>query len=130
MKRNHVLAGVLIFSMAAALVGLPSSAQEATKKAPAKGRLPPYYGEVVDDAERAKIYEIQAGYEARIDKLEAELEALKAERDEKVAKVLSPAKLKKVEELRAAAAAKREEKGKQDDKKVELKPGVKVEPKK
>jgi hypothetical protein len=120
----------VLASVVMCVVLLPSLAQEA-KKAPAKGRLPAYFGDVVDDAERQKIYDIQASYEPKIDKLEKELEALKDERDEKILKVLPAAKQKQVEAAKAAAAAKRDEKDKKDDKKIELPKGpLKVEPKK
>lgn len=130
MRRNHVkpmLAGVLMLGLSAAMMGLPIAAtQEAGKKEPAKGRLPPYFGDVVDDKEKQGIYDIQAAYEPKIEKLEAELEAVKAERDAKIEKLVGPAKMKKIDEAKAAAAAKREEKNKKpEEKKVEVKPAVK-----
>jgi|GEM_PF-6654622 len=134
MRRNHVqpmLAGVLMLGLSAAMMGLPLAAQEAGKKEAAKGRLPPYFGDVVDDKEKQGIYDIQAAYEPKIEKLEAELEAVKAERDAKIEKYVGPAKMKKIEEAKAAAAAKREEKNKKpDEKKLDLKPTVKGELKK
>lgn len=91
----------------------------ATAPVASTGRLPAYYAEVVDEAERQKVYDIQAAFESKIDRIEAELEAMKAERDEKIMKVLSPEKLRRIEALRAAAAAKRAEK---NEKKAEAKP--------
>ncbi|MCR4412211.1 MAG: hypothetical protein NUV77_07270 [Thermoguttaceae bacterium] len=79
------------------------------KKARA-GQLPPYYGEVVDDVQRQKIYAIQAEFNAQIKALQAKLDALKKERDDKIEAVLTPEQRKQVNDLRAAAKAKRDAK--------------------
>jgi hypothetical protein len=70
-------------------------------------RLPNYYGHVVSEKQRKEIYEIQREYFPKIEALKAELAALTAERDEKVAAVLSPEQLKQVEKFRAEAESKR-----------------------
>lgn len=72
-----------------------------------RGRLPAYYGRVVDETQRKKIYAIQREYAPEIDALKAQLAALVAERDEKVAGVLTQEQREKVEQLRAEAKAKR-----------------------
>jgi len=72
-----------------------------------RGRLPNYYSRVVDQEQREKIYAIQREYAPKIDTLKAQLEALVAERDEKVEAVLTPEQQQTVEKLRAAAKAKR-----------------------
>lgn len=120
MLRNLTRRSVLGACLLTALLGttvLPLAAQDAKKTAKAKGRLPAYYADVVDDAEKEKIYAIQAQYADKIDKLEAELEALKDERDKKIEGVLPAAKLKKIEELKADAAKKRKDADKKDEKK-------------
>jgi hypothetical protein len=71
-----------------------------------RGRLPNYYNRVVDEEQREKIYGIQKEYAVKIDALKAQLEALMAERDAKVADVLTPEQLEQVEKLRAEAKAK------------------------
>ena len=53
-----------------------------------RGRLPAYYGKVVDDKQRKAIYAVQIEYAPRIDALKAQLAALIAERDAKVDAVL------------------------------------------
>ena len=88
---------------------------EAEPAAPAKakkfrGRLPNYYRQVVDEKQRQTIYQIQEEYASKIAALRAQLAAVTKERDEKVAAVLTPEQLKKVEELAAEAKAKRERK--------------------
>ncbi len=90
----------------------PAEAPVPEKSTPAKkrtfrGRLPAYYRQVVDEKQREKIYEIQREYAPKVDALRAQLAALIAERDEKVAAVLTPEQIEKVEQLRAEARAKR-----------------------
>jgi Spy/CpxP family protein refolding chaperone len=76
----------------------PKSKAEAKTKAPAKGRLPQYYSKAdVDEKQKAEIYKIQADYEAQIDKLTAELTALKAKRDAEIRAVLTKEQQKKLD---------------------------------
>ena len=70
-----------------------------------RGRLPAYYAKVVTDEQREKIYKIQAEYRPKIKAIKAQLKALKKERKDKIAAVLTPQQKKQVEE--AAAKAKR-----------------------
>jgi hypothetical protein len=100
---------------AAAADGVPESPSEtpkpeqlpAAKKKPFRGRLPAYYGRVVDERQRKLIYDIQRDFAPRIELLQEQLAALVAERDEKVAGVLTPEQRQKVEQLQAEARAKR-----------------------
>jgi len=78
------------------------------KKREFRGRLPAYYGRVVDQKQREQIYAIQREYAPKIKALEAQLAALRAERDTKVEAVLTPEQLKTVEKLKAEAKAKRD----------------------
>ncbi len=87
----------------------PPEAKKKPKPKEVKGRLPAYYGEVVDQKQRDAIYAIQAEYAPKIDALKAQLDALEKERDEKVAAVLTEEQVKKVEALKEAAKAKRSE---------------------
>ena len=73
-----------------------------------RGRLPAYYNRVVDKEQREEIYAIQREYAPKIDALKAQLAALIADRDKKVAAVLTPEQLKTVEKIKAEAKAKRE----------------------
>jgi Spy/CpxP family protein refolding chaperone len=67
--------------------------------------VPKYYGKIVTEEQREKIYKIQDAYDPKIDALTAQLKALKAERDEKIRGVLTPEQQKQVDE--AAAKAKK-----------------------
>ena len=78
------------------------------------GRLPAYYGQVVDEKQRAAIYGIQKQYAPKIDALKAQLAALTEERNEKVAAVLTPEQQAKLATLKAEAKAKRELKAAQE----------------
>ena len=77
-----------------------------------RGRLPAYYGTVVDDRQRQQIYGIQKHYFAQIEDLKAQLEALTKKRDAEVSAVLSPQQQAEVKRLQAAAKAKRDAKKK------------------
>lgn len=73
----------------------------------ARGRLPNYYTQVVDDEQREEIYSIQADYDARINELLRQAVALRNERNSKVEAVLTPDQLEQVKKITAAAKAKR-----------------------
>lgn len=80
------------------------------ERAKPRGRLPNYYAAVVSQAQREKIYGIQAKYTDRIEELQKQLDALKNQRDDEVEAVLTPDQLAKVVEAREAATAKRKKK--------------------
>ena len=77
-----------------------------------QGRLPSYYGTVVNEAQRQAIYTIQKRYFTRIEELKAELESLTKKRNDEVASVLSPQQQVEIDDLKATAKAKRDAKKK------------------
>ena len=118
---SRIVVWVTIGLLAIVLAGVdcPTVAQDEgteTKPAPAKkaekfrGRLPNYYRLVVDQKQREAIYEIQEEYAPKIAALKAQLAAITKERDEKIEAALTPEQLKKIEEAKAAAKAKRSRK--------------------
>ncbi len=76
------------------------------------GRLPSYYGSVVDDRQRQQIYAIQRRYFAQIEGLKAQLAAVTERRNAEVAAVLLPQQHAEVQRLKAEAKAKRDAKKK------------------
>ena len=133
---TQVLLWAALASLAVLLGGAASPAigqdeKPAAKKAAAKkakkprGRLPAYYGEVVNEKQRETIYKIQAEYKSKIDALKAELAALMKERNKKVAAVLTPEQAKKVKELKAKAKAERAKKRPAKKKKASKAPAEK-----
>jgi Spy/CpxP family protein refolding chaperone len=62
---------------------------------------------VVSEKQRETIYGIQAEYAAKIEVLETQLKTLKAERDKRMAAVLTAEQQKKVEDATAKARTKR-----------------------
>lgn len=118
-SRIAVWATLALLAIALASVHRPTIAQDqgtdakpaAAKKAKEfRGRLPNYYRMVVDEKQREAIYKIQEEYAPKIAELKAQLAAITQERDEKVAAVLTPEQLQKIEEAKAAAKAKRSQK--------------------
>lgn len=91
-----------------AAAGKPAGAAKpaAPMFAPLKGRLPPYYSKVVNDAQRQQIYGIQAAYAARKEALEKELGELTSRRDAEIRAVLTPFQQQKLDGLVTAARAK------------------------
>ncbi len=75
--------------------------------AKARGRLPPLYKDVVTEAQRQKIYSIQAKYSSEIDGLEARIKRLQAEQTKAIEDVLEADQKAKLQRLRAAAEAKK-----------------------
>lgn len=72
-----------------------------------RGRLPNYFGRVVNDTQRAEIYSIQARFNEQIADLEAQVESLAKQRDEQVVKILTPEQLEEVERYREEASKRR-----------------------
>jgi Spy/CpxP family protein refolding chaperone len=98
---------LLALAVSASLTVSPAQEGEATQPAKRRHRLPRYYSQVVTEEQRASIYDLQGEYAPRIEKLEAQLAALEEERDTKIAEVLSPEQRQQVDDLEAAARAKR-----------------------
>lgn len=72
-----------------------------------RGRLPRYYGQVVDEKQRQQIYDIQRKYHARDFALRMQLEQLRAQRDQEIEAVLTPQQKKTLQKLLAEAAQRR-----------------------
>lgn len=72
----------------------------AKKSAAPRGRLPRYFGSLVDDVQRQEIYQIQAAYRERIKELQAELAKLQLEQMTKMEQTLTVTQLEKLSELR------------------------------
>jgi exonuclease V gamma subunit len=89
-----------------------NAAKKAVQKKQTKGRLPAYYGQIVNAEQRKRIYQIQATYNPRIDALQAEIDALVTKRDAEIRGVLTPEQRERldvrVDEAKAAKAAKKE----------------------
>ncbi len=86
------------------------NAQEAAPKKKAAepaGRLPAYYKDVVDEAQRKKIYEIQAKYKVKIDVLAEEVKSLQSQRDKEIEALLSPEQKTKLAKVKAEADKKK-----------------------
>lgn len=80
-------------------------------RAPARGRLPAYYSQVVNGQQREKIYAIQQQYAPKIAALKAELAALQDKQNAEVEAVLTPEQLATVKKLTDDAKAKRKAAG-------------------
>lgn len=85
--------------------GSPQSPDEKAGKF--RPRLPMYYGTVVTEEQRARIYAIQKQYWPQIRALQEQLESLTAERDAKIEAVLTDDQKATIAQLKAEAAAKR-----------------------
>jgi len=70
-------------------------------------RLPNFYSQVISNAQRDKVYEIQAAYFEPIEMLSLRLERLKVERDAQIEAVLTAGQKAKVEALNKDSAERR-----------------------
>jgi len=87
-----------------------SAATEGTvpkRRSEPRGRLPAYYGEVIDNQQREKIYDIQSRILQQISQLQQQIAQLEQQRDAEVVAVLTAEQAAKVKELTEAAKAKR-----------------------
>lgn len=75
------------------------AAEATAKPAEPSGRLPTYYGEIVTQDQRLKIYEIQSGYSTKIDQLKAEIEKLETAMKKDMEAVLTKPQLERLKEL-------------------------------
>jgi hypothetical protein len=105
-KSQFTLMVALPFIISAICFLSPLSGQEAKAKAKAKGRLPPYYTQIVDAKQREQIYAIQAKHKETIDKLEAELKAANDKLKDEIEAVLSKEQKDKLVKLRDEAKSK------------------------
>ena len=78
----------------------PATSQKTEKL---RGRLPAYFGKVVDQSQRQEIYQIQADYKDRIGKLQSALAELVQQRDCEILMVLSADQLVELKALQKAA---------------------------
>lgn len=96
--------------------GGTTAAAPAKTRANPRGRLPTYYGKVVDPIQKEKIYKIQQSYEPKIADLNAQLQALRDKRDAEIDAVLTAEQRQKVAQYRADAKKQRAAKaGASDD---------------
>jgi hypothetical protein len=72
-----------------------------------RGRLPAYFGKVVNDKQREEIYEIQAKYNEQIAKLKEQLEELTTKRDSEVEQVLSDEQRAEIAKLKSQRQSRR-----------------------
>jgi len=108
--------GLAVVIACAALLAQPSFGQQAgnadsakapaTRKKPA-GRLPAHFAAVVSQKQRESIYKIQADFESQLEKLQSQMDALLAERDQTVDNVLTAEQLADVNKKRDEAKKKR-----------------------
>ena len=103
--------GILLAQRRAGGMGAEEMAQVQPPKQ-FHGRLPAYYGKVVNERQREQIYAIQRHYFVQIEDLKAKLEAVTKKRDAEVSAVLSPQQQAEIEGFEAVAKAKRDAKKK------------------
>ena len=80
-----------------------------------RGRLPAYFGKVVDESQRQEIYQIQADYKDRIAKLQAALAEMVQQRDREVLMVLTADQLEELKSLQKAARDRSKQAAKEKD---------------
>jgi hypothetical protein len=114
---NKILLIAVMVSIASFLVsGGPQAisqerSAESTKKAEKnKGRLPPYYGDVVTAEQREEIYKIQAKYAPKVLELNEQLAALAKQQNDEIEAVLTAEQKAKIDDARKASVASKKKK--------------------
>lgn len=95
--------------------GAATAGASAKARAKPRGRLPVHYGKVVDPTQKEKIYKIQQSYEPKIAELNAQLQALRDNRDAEIDAVLTAEQRQKVAQYRADAKKQRAKAGAADN---------------
>jgi hypothetical protein len=102
-----------------------SIGQETVKKgttkqaAKLKGRLPPYFANVVTEKQRGEIYAIQANYDEQLEALKAQMRAIVDKRDAEIEGLLTTEQKTDLATARTAAESKRKKKADAAKKTVE-----------
>ena len=78
-----------------------SKSQTPAKRRGSAARLPAYYGLVVDDQQRAAIYEIRARVAAQLQPLMQQIDIIRQAEQAEMQAVLTPEQLHRIEALRA-----------------------------
>ncbi|MBI1247674.1 hypothetical protein GC197_07465 [bacterium] len=81
------------------IVAQEAAEKPASDKSEFRGRLPAYWGEIVTEQQKLKIYDIQKGYVDQIDKLEAEIAKLEAAMDKECESLLTQPQRDRLKEL-------------------------------
>ena len=87
-----------------------AAAPDKSKEAKSYKRLPAHFGDIVDGAQKEKIYVLQEKWGKQIDELAEQVKALQKQRDEEIEGVLTAEQKVKLEKTRADAKAKALEK--------------------
>ena len=102
---------VLVSSLVALAAGLviasgPAlSGQDAKEKK--KGRLPAYYGDIVNDAQRQQIYAVQEKYAKTLAALQDQIDTIEKQRDTEIEALLDAQQKTKLAAARQAVAEKK-----------------------
>jgi hypothetical protein len=95
-------------------------AKKTEKTEKTKGRLPPYFADVVTAEQREKIYAIQSKFADQIKDLNEQLAAVAKKQNDEIDAVLTAEQKEKIDAARAEAVAKKKKKS-DDKKKTEAK---------
>lgn len=80
-----------------------NQAAKTSSKSKITGRLPRYFGKVVDDSQRKQIYKIQAEYREKVSALQLQLTQMKQAELKAIEGVLEPSQLDRLNKLRSDA---------------------------
>jgi hypothetical protein len=83
------------------------SHQSRAQEPMAKGRLPPYFADIVTDEQRQQIYALQEKYARTLTSLQEQIAKLEKQRDAEIEAVLDAEQKKELKLSRERAAAKR-----------------------
>jgi hypothetical protein len=87
-KKAGFVAAILV--AAGMMIGInPLSIGQDAKEKKAKGRLPAYYAEIVNDEQKAKIYDIQSKYSKKLESLNEQLLEVTKQQNTEIEDVLT-----------------------------------------
>lgn len=100
-------AAALVLSSSPLSIGQEKKTEKSSESKPekkaAKGKLPPYYADIISGEQREKIYAIQAKYDDQVKELNTQLAALAKKINDEIETVLTKEQLEKVKAARDKA---------------------------
>jgi hypothetical protein len=107
MWRKAGFAAVIVAAAGMVIGSNPLSSGQDAKEKKAKGRLPAYYADIVNDDQKTKIYAIQSKYAKKLESLNEQLLEVTKQQNSEIEDVLTADQKEKVKKAQEEGTAKK-----------------------